>query len=408
MSHLPLTGVRVLDLTWVAAGPYSTQLLTMLGATVVKVESSKRPDLFRQMVGTTAKGLDSSARFNSVNLGKASIGIDFKAPDGRALLRRLALTSDVIVSNYRAGALEGLGLSYEDLKSERPDLLVTCISNGGRGGTDPGYVGYASNFNSMGGLGHLTGYPDGPPTEVRDSIDLRVGTVAIVGTIAALLGVARTGRGGAVDVSAQQAITGLVGDSVLEYQLTGQVPLRSGNGLYSQWPYGVYRCAGGDERVAIATGTVEERARLFAVVGLEQASAWFSDGDQRVVAEHQIQSWVASRAADEVAAELSVAGVANSQVMNGPDLLDDEHLQSRGLLRSVTHPSLGEQIVVGAPWLIDDRAPELTCAPELGRDTAAVLDEWLGRTGEEIAELISTGTVESSESIRDKPEAAVI
>ncbi|MGM7668359.1 CoA transferase [Microbacterium sp. A93] len=391
--HLPLSGVRVLDLTWVAAGPYATELLAMLGATVVKVESSNRPDLFRQMAGNDTPGLNSSARFNSVNLGKSSLGLDFKTNEGRALLRDLALSADVVFSNYRAGVLENLGLSYDDLKAERPELVVTCISNGGRGGTDPGYVGYASNFNSMGGLGHLTGYSDGPPTEVRDSIDLRVGTVAVIGTVAALVDVDRRGRGGSVDVSAQQAITGLVGDSVIEYQVTGERPHRNGNGLYNEWPYGVYACDGDDEWLAIATHTQQERDALGGVVGIDLVTAAQSDAG-REAAERQIRAWVSRRVSSRAAEELSLVGVACSKVMNGPDLLDDVHLAERGLLRSVKHPTLDDQIIVGAPWLIDGASPELQCAPDLGADTDSVLADWLDLSPNEIDRLSELRAIE--------------
>lgn len=386
-SIAPLAGLRVLDLTWVAAGPYTTELLSMLGADVAKVESSLQPDLFRQMADDPTAGLDRSSRFNSVNLNKQSIGINFKTPEGRALVRQLAERADLIVSNYRPGALERLGVTYNDLKDVNPNVVVACISSAGRGGTDPGYAGYASIFNSIGGLGHLTGYGDGPAVEVRDSVDLRVGTVATVGALAALLAVRRGGHGTAVDVSAQQAITGLVGDSVVEYQLTGTVPSRQGNGLYDLWPYGVYPCSGEDCWVALAARDDSERAALGELVEVK------IDGE-RGAADAAIARWTAARTAEEVVAQLDARGIPGNKVFGGQDLLDDPHVRERGLLREIDHPMLGKQIAVGAPWRIDDRAADVRAAPALGGDTIDVLKNWLGFDETAVTELLDAGAIE--------------
>lgn len=390
-APLPLAGLKVLDLTWVAAGPYTTELLSMLGAEVVKVESAAKPDLFRQVPEDETLGLNRSARFNSVNLNKQSIGINFAAPEGRALLRRLAARADLLVSNSRPGALERLGLTYEDLRDVNPGLIVVCVSSAGRGGTDPGYAGYASIFNSLGGLGHLTGYEDGPAVEVRDSVDLRVGTVATVGALAALLARRRGDRGGAVDVSAQQAVTGLLGDSLVEYQLTGHAPTRRGNRLYELWPYGVYGCHGPDEWVAIAARDARDRAAVAGLMGLDLDDATESG---RAAGDRAIDAWTRRRSATEVAAALREVGVPASKVLGGDDLLDDPHLRARGLLRHIDHPTLGDQVVVGSPWRIDDEVGRTVAAPALGEDTEAVLAGWLGLTPDEIAGLADAAAIE--------------
>jgi len=390
-APLPLAGLKVLDLTWVAAGPYTTELLSMLGAEVVKVESEAKPDLFRQVPEDASLGLNRSARFNSVNLNKQSIGINFATPEGRALLRRLAGQADLLVSNSRPGALERLRLTYQDLKEVNPGLVVVCISSAGRGGTDPGYAGYASIFNSLGGLGHLTGYEDGPAVEVRDSVDLRVGTVATVGALAALLARRRGGIGGAVDVSAQQAVTGLIGDSLVEYQLTGRIPARRGNQLHDLWPYGVYACRGDDEWVAIAARDARDRAAVAAVMGLELEPVETSG---REAADRAIDGWTSRRSATDVAAALRAAGVPASKVLGGDDLLDDPHLRARGLLRRIDHPTLGEQVVVGSPWRVDDEVGRTVAAPALGQDTEAVIAAWLGLTADEIAALADVSAIE--------------
>lgn len=386
-SIAPLAGLRVLDLTWVAAGPYTTELLSMLGAEVAKVESSLQPDLFRQMADDPDAGLDRSSRFNAVNLNKRSIGINFKTAEGKALLRRLAERADLIVSNYRPGVLERLGVTYDDLREANPDVVVVCISSAGRGGTDPGYAGYASIFNSIGGLGHLTGYEDGPAVEVRDSVDLRTGTVAAVGALAALLASRRGGAGTAVDVSAQQAITGLVGDSVVEYQLTGRVPTRLGNGLYDRWPYGVYPSLGDDEWIAIATRHGKDRAALGKALGIEI-------GEDREAVDRAIADWTSARTAEEAVVQIAAHGVPVSKVLSGADLLNDAHVRERGLVVEIDHPMLGRQVAVGAPWRIDDRAAAVRAAPALGEHSAEVLHDWLGLETGDVAQLLEAGAIE--------------
>lgn len=383
----PLAGLRVLDLTWVAAGPYTTELLSMLGAEVAKVESSIQPDLFRQMADDPDAGLDKSSRFNAVNLNKRSIGINFKTAEGKAVLRRLAERADLIVSNYRPGVLERLGVTYDDLREVNPDVVVVCISSAGRGGTDPGYAGYASIFNSIGGLGHLTGYEDGPAVEVRDSVDLRTGTVAAVGALAALLASRRGGKGTAVDVSAQQAITGLVGDSVVEYQLTGKVPIRQGNGLYDLWPYGVYPSAGDDEWVAIATRDDKDREALGKALGIAIAG-------ERDKVDAEITRWTSARTAEDAVTAIAAQGVPVSKVLSGADLLNDAHVRERGLVVEIDHPMLGKQVAVGAPWRIDDRAATVRAAPALGEHSEEVLHDWLGLDFAEVAQLLEAGAIE--------------
>jgi len=383
----PLAGLRVLDLTWVAAGPYTTELLSMLGAEVAKVESSIQPDLFRQMADDPDAGLDKSSRFNAVNLNKRSIGINFKTTEGKAVLRRLAERADLIVSNYRPGVLERLGVTYDDLREVNPNVVVVCISSAGRGGTDPGYAGYASIFNSIGGLGHLTGYEDGPAVEVRDSVDLRTGTVAAVGALAALLASRRGGAGTAVDVSAQQAITGLVGDSLVEYQLTGEVPMRQGNGLYDRWPYGVYPSAGDDEWIAIATRHDKDRAALGNALGIA------IDGDRDKV-DAEIARWTSARTAEDAVTQLAAHGVPVSKVLSGADLLNDAHVRERRLVVEIDHPMLGRQVAVGAPWRIDDRAAKVRAAPALGEHTEEVLHDWLGLGYADVAALLEAGAIE--------------
>jgi crotonobetainyl-CoA:carnitine CoA-transferase CaiB-like acyl-CoA transferase len=391
-----LEGFRVLDLGWAAAGPYAGELLALLGAEVVKIESSARPDLFRRIVDDDEAGLNDSTRFNSVNLNKKSLGLNFAREEGKAVLHALAAKADLVLENMRPGVIERIGLTYDDLRTENPEVVVVSVSNAGRGGPESSYPGYASIFNAMGGLGHLTGYQDGPPVEVRDSVDLRVGSVAALGGMAALLGRLRFTGGQAVDVSARQSIIGLVGDSILEYQTTGKSPHREGNRLYDWWPYDVYPAVGDDEWVAIAVRTEAERVALAEVIGAA-VGADLSDAagaDVRESFEGLLTEWTAIRTAEETVELCHVAGVASAKVVGPDDLLKDEHLEARGLMRTIDHPRLGEQVVVGAPWRFAGGELPVAGAPRLGEHTDEVLRSWLDMGDDEIARLAEAGVLE--------------
>jgi crotonobetainyl-CoA:carnitine CoA-transferase CaiB-like acyl-CoA transferase len=391
-----LDGFRVLDLGWAAAGPYAGELLALLGAEVVKIESSTRPDLFRRILDDDEAGLNESTRFNSVNLNKKSVGLNFTDADGKAVLRALAVKADIVLENMRPGVLERIGLTYDDLRPDNPDVVVVSVSNAGRGGPESSYPGYASIFNAMGGLGHLTGYGDGPPVEVRDSVDLRVGSVAALGGLAALLGRLRFTGGQAVDVSARQAIVGLVGDSILEYQMTGDVPLRDGNRMYDWWPYDVYPCAGDDQWVAVAARTEVERLALSKVVGGagEDDLSDSADAGVRDAFERSLAAWTAARTAEETVEICHSVGVASAKVAGPDDLLKDDHLAARGLMRTIEHSRLGEQVVVGAPWRIAGGQLGVAGAPRLGEHTDEVLTSWLSMDEDEISRLAEAGVLE--------------
>ncbi|MEX2627540.1 MAG: CoA transferase, partial [Ilumatobacteraceae bacterium] len=171
----PLAGLRVVDLTWVASGPYATLLLRTLGAEVFKVEAPDRPDLFRRSHGSDADP-DTGLRFVDLNQGKRSLALDLKDPVGRAAFERVVATCDVLVENFRVGVRENLGFGDEALWAINPDLATVSLSGFGSSASDRHRPGYASVFSAEGGISAMTGYPDAAPTDVRDSNDLRGGT----------------------------------------------------------------------------------------------------------------------------------------------------------------------------------------------------------------------------------------
>jgi benzylsuccinate CoA-transferase BbsF subunit len=372
-----LEGVRVLDFTWAAAGPYATLLLAFLGAEVVKIESSRRLDPARRGFLTDYGGIERSPIFNELNLDKRSVQLDLTQPEGLAIAQRLAAEADVVVDNFRPGVMERFGLGPAALLAAHPRLIVASSSANGSTGPDAAGAGLASIFAATGGLSVQTGYRDGPPTEVGDSMDYRSGTALAAGILAALLHRARTGEGQHVDLSSREVVLASAPDALLAHVIGVPWEPRLGNGHRSMAPHDVYPCTQG-EWVAIAVGDEAEWSALCRVLDRD---AWIerfgTDASRRAAAggiEEAITAWTARRTASEAAAILAGAGVPASPVMTYAALARDPHLAARGVFIEVEHPELGKQRVMRAPWLFSGwdcavRRP----GPLLGADNDAVI-----------------------------------
>jgi crotonobetainyl-CoA:carnitine CoA-transferase CaiB-like acyl-CoA transferase len=208
-----LNGVRVLDFSWIAAGPSGTLLLALAGADVIKIESRAKLDNYRKSFGQDGD-IDRSMLFAAVNVGKRSVTIDAKQPEGRQLLLELVAEADVVVENFSPGAMSRLGLSFEDLREQNDKLVMISSSAAGQSGPKSGYSGFASIFSAQGGLASITRRPDGSPVRFGRSIDSRVGTAIAAATMIALLIRDQTGRGCHLDVSGQEAVAAMIGDVV--------------------------------------------------------------------------------------------------------------------------------------------------------------------------------------------------
>jgi crotonobetainyl-CoA:carnitine CoA-transferase CaiB-like acyl-CoA transferase len=393
--HELLAGIRIVDLSWVGAGPFGTQLLAFLGADVVKIESAQRPDLFRRTTKPGDSGFDASTRFNSVNLNKQSIRLSLSSERGKDILRRLVAVSQVVVENFRPGVLDRLGVGYAALRQVNPRLVMASLSAAGQTGPDAASPGYASIFNAMGGLGAETGYPDGPPVEVRDSVDFRVGAATALGVVAALVHCARTGSGQWIDVSARETVATLIGESFVELALSGTGLGRQGNRREGFAPHDAYPCRGADAWVAIAVPDDAAWQRMCDAMGRAElaADSRFADRNARqqniAALDRAVATWTRQRSPADIARVLNSHRVAASVVNGVDELLADEHLRERGLFRVVEHGVLGSQQVIGPPWRADDGVHvPLRAAPMLGEHTREVLSRWLGMPEAEIDDLV--------------------
>jgi crotonobetainyl-CoA:carnitine CoA-transferase CaiB-like acyl-CoA transferase len=374
-----LGGVRVLDFTWAAAGPYATLLLGFLGAEIVKVESMRRIDPARRgFLGQQYDGLDRSPIFNELNLGKKSLQIDLTQPESVDIVREIVGTFDVVVDNFRPGVMDRLGLGAGALLADHPNLIVASSSANGSTGPEAMGAGLASIFAASGGLSIQTGYEDGPPTEGSDAMDYRSGSALAVAIVAALLGRARTGSGQRIDLSSREVLLASAPDGVLAAELGVDWEPRLGNGHREMAPHGVFPCA--DGWLALAVGDERQWAGLCSALGRNEwvealPTAEARRQEKRSVGD-AISRWSEGRRRQEAAAILQDHGVAASPVMSFADLAEDRHVAERQVIAVVSHPELGTQRVLRAPWLLsEDMHPVFRPAPLLGADNDEVLAE---------------------------------
>ncbi|MEE8304444.1 MAG: CoA transferase [Candidatus Tectomicrobia bacterium] len=395
LSHL-----RVLDFSWAAAGPYATELLGFMGAEILKVESARRLDLARRGFYQQAEP-NTSTDFNDLNLNKRSLCINLSTQKGVGLIKRLVEHCDVVVENFRPGVMQRLGLDYDTLREINPRLIMASSSANGSTGPESVYAGYAGIFNALSGVGHLTGYRDGPPTEMRISMDLRVGLSLSFAILAALFARRRTGQGQHIDLSSREAITCLIGHSVLHYTMNGESLHRQGNQHDSMAPHGCYRCQGDDRWVTIAVGNEPEWQALCKAIGHPEwlQDSRFVDAHNRVnhreCLDALVTAWTQQYTPNEVTTRLQAAGVAAYPSMDSAMLAASEHLQARGVFAQVDHPCLGRQTVIGPPWRIlgMPNQPDRP-GPLLGEHTEVVLRDLLSMDEAEIRQLSDADVLE--------------
>ncbi|MEL6587906.1 MAG: CoA transferase, partial [Pseudomonadota bacterium] len=271
-SNGPLTGVRVLDLSRILAGPTCTQLLGDLGATVLKVENpSTRGDDTRQWgppyVKDGAQDTDLSAYFMCANRNKQSVAIDIGTPEGQAEVKRLAGLSHILVENFKPGGLAKYGLDYASLSDTCPSLVYCSISGFGQTGPNAAKPGYDLMAQGYGGIMSLTGAPDGEPMKVGVGIaDVMCGMYACVGILAALRHAEATGEGQQIDLALVDAQIAWTINEGVNTRLSGHTPIRRGNGHPNIVPYGVYETR--DGHVIIAVGNDSQFKRFCDVLDL--------------------------------------------------------------------------------------------------------------------------------------------
>ena len=388
----PLAGIRVADFSVHAAGPFAGLMLAELGAEVIKVESSARLDITRRP--HTMYGKPPSS-FEQINANKKSVCLNLKEPRAIELALELVSRADMALENFRPRVMQRLGLGYEAMREVRPDIILVSLSSNGQTGPESGYAGYAPMFAAVGGMGHMTGYPDGPPVELRHAMDHTGGMMAACAAVAALSARQRTGLGQHVDVSVRDLASSFIGPELLDVAMNGRNPHRQGNRDPSAAPQGVYRCRGEDQWVSIS---IASEAAWQAFVQAVDRPEWavgegFGDAFRRWRRHDEldelIEGWTRQHTAAEVTQKLQAYGVAAHQSLAPDEMMEDTHLLAREAFPTVRNEATGEeQRAVAPPWRMSAtpaRVDEWT--PTLGQHNLDVFSGLLGLSPDEVEDL---------------------
>lgn len=404
----PLSHIRVLDLSRVLAGPWASQVLADLGADVVKVERPGTgddtrgwgPPFLRDGAG---RDTSESAYFVSANRGKRSITVDLARAEGQDVVRRLALKSDVVLENYKVGALARYGLGYEQLAALRPGLVYCSITGFGQTGPYRDRAGYDFLIQALGGLMSITGEPDGAPgggpMKVGVAItDVMTGMYAVAAVLAALAHRDRTGRGQHVDLALLDVQVASLANQAESHLLTGRPPVRLGNAHPSIVPYQAF--ATRDGHVVLAVGNDGQFARLCAVVGdpaLAQDPRFETNAARvrhRAELIARLGPLLAARPGAEWIASLEQAGVPCGPIHDLAQVFDDPQVRHRGMRVEAEHPLSGTVPMVASPIRLS-RTPvrDPVAPPLLGQHTREVLRGLLDMTAEQVEALRERGVV---------------
>ena len=384
-SDLPLKGVRVLDLTQAWIGPFATLLLADLGADVVKIESHRRPDVWRTsgqapFEGRKVDPVNRSHNFNSVNRNKRNLALDLRSPDGKALFVELVKDADIVAENFTARVMDRFGLGYDALRAVKPDIIMASSSGFGKVGPWSAYRTNGSAIEALGGWDFLHRYRDGAPLLMgfyqADAIcGLQFAAVMLISLIQRRAG----GGGNFIDGSMLEAAVSYLGEQILEASL-GQESALPGNRNPDMAPHGVYPCRGNDRWIAISVTSDAAWQALAALLPASSgaSSAKFAGLEHRLAAQDEldamISSWTKSQDADEVMQLLQRHGVAAGVVRSLVEGLSDPQLVARGWFQDLEHPDLGTHKYNGFLWryhgreLVNHLPP-----PRLGEHSESVL-----------------------------------
>lgn len=399
---LPLSGITVADFSWVLAGPRATSWLGAMGARVIKIEGQRRPDQYRNIAiyvpGKT--DIDSSGAFHTLNFSKLDCAIDFTTPRGLELVKQIVALSDVVVENFAYGVMERVGLGYEDLRQQRPDLIFVSGSAMGKSGPDKHHIAYGNLIHAFSGLNSIIGYDGEFGSTGSTFADPLTGSSMVFAILAALWHRRQTGQGQKIDLSMVEAALMQIPDIVLDYTANGRVAKSQGNTLGIAAPHDTYECSEENTYVAIAVTSDEEWRRFCGALGNPDwcSDERFRDPPSRFAnrndLDEQLRPWAKERTREEITALLQGAGVSAAPVYTAKDMYEDEHLNARQAFVQLEHPKVGRQPVVGLPWHISPGpAEQYWPAPLLGQHTDYILSEVLHIDAEEIATLRHQGVI---------------
>jgi crotonobetainyl-CoA:carnitine CoA-transferase CaiB-like acyl-CoA transferase len=394
--NLPLAGVKVLDLTRALSGPFCTMILADLGAEVIKVEPAPKGDMIRQWGPFDH---DISVYYLSANRNKKGIGVDFRHPEGLALIQDLALKSDVVVENFKIGTTANMGLGYEQLRARRPDLIYASISGFGSQGPARDWAGFDQIAQGYSGFMSLTGTPESGPTRVGTAIgDLTSGMWVALGVLAAYIERQRSGLGQHVQTSLLASLVGLLSVQGQRYLSLGEVPQPCGNVHPVIAPYGTFETADGPLNLAPATQDMWTRlCEILEIPELVADSRFKTNADRmqnRMQLKELLEAQLGKKTRMQWTPIMIQAGIPAGPINTLEDIFNDPQLQANRLVESVEHPVLGTLRHVGLPISMSGMpdGSVRTAPPLLGQHTVQVLADY-GLAQSEIDSLLGRKVV---------------
>ena len=406
MPDKALEGINVLDFCWVAAGPMGTKYLAEFGATVVRVESAKRPDTLRRAAPFKdgVAGINRSAYFANQNPNKHGITIDMSHPRAKELVLRAVTWADLVTENFTPGTMERWGLGYADLEKVNPRIIMFSTSMLGRGGPLATQPGFGPVLSSLAGLTHITGWPDRDPVNPYGAYtDFIVPRFAVASILAAIDYRRRTNKGTHLDMSQLEASIHFSAPFVLDYAVNKREQGRRGNREQGMAPHGVYPCHGEDRWIAIAC-TTDEQWQTLSLLMFPDGQGWpheerFSTLLGRKSSEDDLDKligqWTAGWDDRVLMVTLQGAGVPAGMVNDARDLFEDPQLKYRQHFQYLEHPEIGVYATDRSELDLSRTPGSLDwAAPLLGQHTEQVLTEIFGLSTEEYRSLKEDGVLE--------------
>lgn len=393
-----LSGIRIIDMTHNQAGPACTQILAFLGADVIKLEEPKGGDVARTNM---ADKQGESLFFLVLNANKRSLTLNLKTDEGKRLFKQVIAQSDVLVENFGPGALDRMGLGWDELQKVNPRLIYSTIKGFGTYGPYADFKSFEPIAQAMGGAMSTTGHADGPPTYVWPAIgDSGTGMHMAIGILAALQQRHATGRGQHVEVSMQDAVVNLMRISLRDHQRLGGVQQRTGNQLGRNVPGTTYACApGGPNDYVFIFAQPQMWPGMIKAMGQPELgddprfktleARW----ENRTTLNGIVEAWTKTLTKQQVMKVLGDAGVPCGACQDTGEVLADPHLKARDMIVDLDYPKRGPFKTVGSPIKLSDSPVTLTRPPMLGEHTASLLQELCAVSPEEEKALRANGVV---------------
>jgi len=394
-----LDGVRVLDLTQFEAGPSCTEALAWLGAEVVKVENPRGGDPGRTSFGAPTPGAD-SWYFMLFNAGKKSITVNLKDPRGVELVKDMARKCDVMIENFAPGAIERLGLGYDEIKAVNPGIIYAQVKGFGAGSRFENNLAFDMIAQACGGLMSITGEADGPPAKPGTTLgDTGTGMLLAISILGALYRRKGTGVGERLQLAMQDAMLQYIRVAFAHQAVSGEAAPRNGAKLFSTMnpPCGTYPCkpGGPNDYVYVYTSRANPAHwhRLLKLIGREEliGDARYETPDARSQHEDEIDemvaAWTRQHTKQEAMELIGAAGIPAGAVLDTMELHNDPDFEARGIIQTMQHPQNGAFRMPGWPVQHDGAAPALSPSPLLGEHNDDVLARWLELDGAAVDEL---------------------